>query len=352
MLTYAIPQRDVLPLAELLLQRFGNLAGVLAAEPSALNSIEGIKANTTVLLKLIDLLRRKISSTVAETEKPHENPTQTLDVPPLSDFKLAPLSIESKPKKNLPPIRPRTDIFSQSVLRESIRLLPSFPQTDSLEEIRAFLLQNLHYSSANTRRRYIPYITHRLFPDDKVSLPLIGMAKTYAETPELREICFYRFCRSEPLMPKVIADLILPNIGFGRLTRNRIESYLIERYPEAKNLENCTKAIVDALTAGGIVNPDRLQLSFAWRPMRLASFAFILHDEFNEPGIYDIRKAETNSYLACLLWAPEKILQGLYELRNQGLISKVSEIDTVRQFTLRYQLPELVQILIEKGKAQ
>ncbi len=32
-----------------------------------------------------------------------------------------------------------------------------------------------------------------------------------------------------------------------------------------------------------------------------------------------------------------------YELRNQGLISKVSEIDMVRQFTTKWSLMEIVE---------
>ena len=46
-----------------------------------------------------------------------------------------------------------------------------------------------------------------------------------------------------------------------------------------------------------------------------------------------------------MLWNPEFILPELYELRNQGLISKVSDIDTVRQFTTKFTLDQLVERL-------
>jgi hypothetical protein len=47
-----------------------------------------------------------------------------------------------------------------------------------------------------------------------------------------------------------------------------------------------------------------------------------------------------------MLWAKDNILNLVYELRNAGIISKVSDIDGMRQFTVKYRLPELVQALV------
>src|SRR5437867_2603808 len=57
LLFYAIPQRDVRPLAHGLLERFGSLGGVLAADPSSLCEVDGIKESTAALLKVVDRLR-------------------------------------------------------------------------------------------------------------------------------------------------------------------------------------------------------------------------------------------------------------------------------------------------------
>jgi DNA repair protein RadC len=48
-----------------------------------------------------------------------------------------------------------------------------------------------------------------------------------------------------------------------------------------------------------------------------------------------------------MFWNPDRILSSIYELRNRGLISKVSEIDSVCQFTTRYDLADLVNVLKE-----
>ena len=66
-LTYAIPRRDVKPLAKELLMRFHSFPGVLDAAPEELATIDGLGRNTATLLKLIRVaniryLARKMES--------------------------------------------------------------------------------------------------------------------------------------------------------------------------------------------------------------------------------------------------------------------------------------------------
>jgi len=44
--------------------------------------------------------------------------------------------------------------------------------------------------------------------------------------------------------------------------------------------------------------------------------------------------------------SPASMLSALYELRNRGLITKVTEIDSLRQFTTRLTLDEVVERLV------
>ncbi len=65
LLTYAIPRRDVKPMAKRLLERFGNIAGVFGASESELESVDGIGESAVVLLALVrglgaDCLLQKI----------------------------------------------------------------------------------------------------------------------------------------------------------------------------------------------------------------------------------------------------------------------------------------------------
>ena len=63
--------------------------------------------------------------------------------------------------------------------------------------------------------------------------------------------------------------------------------------------------------------------------------------------MYSLASIESHPAVRLMFWNPDRILSSIYELRNRGLISKVSEIDSVRQFTTRYDLAGLVNVLKE-----
>lgn len=60
-LTYAIPRRDVKPIAKELLRRFGNLAEVLYAPYDELAKVAWVKENTILLLKGVASVWQKVS---------------------------------------------------------------------------------------------------------------------------------------------------------------------------------------------------------------------------------------------------------------------------------------------------
>jgi DNA repair protein RadC len=352
LLTYAIPQKDVKPLAKHLISEYGTLSSLLEAPLEILCRSAGVKENSAVLLKLVDWIRqhhvpkRPGKDTV-------KNPSQSALFRDISAEKMeSSASSVAEPLREKVISRRGTEMFGKAVLKEAIQILPSFPESESLDEIRSFLRAKLHFSGEQTRQRYANYITRRMFPDGYADAPLRSFAKAFPNSQELRDVCFYRFLQSEPLEVEIIEDLILPNIGNGRLIRERIRSRLAEKFPQAGSIVDCGKAIVDALIAGGIVKADRTKISFSYREIPLASFAFILYSEFPEPGMYEIRKIDENRMIRALLWNPERLLNSLYELRNRGLISKVSEIDSIRQFTTKFTLTGVVaQILSGRKKA-
>ena len=349
LLTYAIPQRDVRPLATRLLAEYGSLVALLEAPLETLCQSDGIKVNSAILLKLVDWIRQYHGPKRLGKETPKPLTQAALfeaisseTAPPASEA-AAPRRVKVTPKRGVL-------LFGKALLKESIQMLPSLPDSESLDEARAFLRAKLHFSAEQTRHRYANYITHRMFPDGYADGPLRAFAKAFPNSQELRDACFYRFLRSEPLEVEIIEDLILPNLGTGRLSRERIRTRLAERYPGARSILDCGKAIADALTAAGIASADRTRISFAYREIPVASFAFVLHSEFPEPGMYDIRKLDDNRMIRAMLWNPERVLHSLYELRNRGLISKVSEIDNIRQFTTRHTLAGVVGQLVSAGK--
>jgi len=98
LLAYAIPQRDVQPLAKALLTRFNGLDGVLAADPSALNEISGVKDSTIALLKLAHHFRttaQRGGSAEPSPLKPSLAPVPAVTPPAKPLLPTAPVAVDS-----------------------------------------------------------------------------------------------------------------------------------------------------------------------------------------------------------------------------------------------------------------
>jgi hypothetical protein len=351
-LTYAIPQRDVKPLAMELISNFGSLDRVLSASIDDLCQIQGVKNYSATLIKLVDKIsmNRKESGKSTRSNKQDTKGQLTLfnegNKPKIDAF-------ESESKEYQEILRSKekhqkeAKLFSITALSETIALIPKIPDADDLEQVKAFLRQNLHFNSVRTRRDYAAYIVKRMFPDEYADKPFRHFASYYDGTQSLRDICFYRFINSEPLMLDIILDALIPAMTAGKLSRDYINAYLAERFGhEDKNVPYCVSAVVNVLTSTQIASLDRKSVRIAYRDIALPAFAFILYSEFPEPCMYDIQKIEDNRSIRAMFWNPNSILTSLYELRNIGIINKVSEIDSVRQFTIKYDLQQVVEKLI------
>jgi len=362
LLTFAIPQRDVNPLARQLLAKYGSLGAVLAAHPSTLLSEAGLGPNSVVLLKLVDWLSNHSAPegeiSVSSSSCPPASQDPLFDLQALTHASGAQGAREAQPTPGpMPgarrtPAQPRpragTGLFSNALLREAIELLPELPDTTSLAEVKAYLVGRLHYSAFSTRQRYAEYIARRMFPSGQADRALRAFARHFAGRQELRDACFYRFCVSEPLMLRVIDEALLPGVSRGQIARSELREYLAVHFP-GRDTRDALKAMLDALLATGWVRGDRSLLSYGYHEVLPASLAFVLHSEFPEPGMYAIDALAGCPGARALFWDPQGIASALYELRNKGLLAKVSEIDDARQFTVRYTLDEVVDQLGRAG---
>jgi len=351
LLTYAIPQKDVQPLARKLIATFGSLSDLLSTDITTLCEQEGIKEHSAVLLKLIDWICKHDYSENGKQAQIKESfiaPTLFPDDPLVTtEADIPGKALPKSPKSTAS--HARTGLFGKAMLHEAIDILPQLPDTESLADIKDFLKKHLRFSGESTRDRNARYITHRMFPEGYADSAVRTYARTYVGSQELRDVCFYRFCKVEPLMYDVIENLLLPVVGTGQLLRSDLRNYLTHRFPAYSSTKDCALAIVDALNAGGIIIADRLTMNFTYRDVKSPSFAFILHSEFPEPGMFDIGKLEQNRTISAMLWKPDALIPALYELRNRNIISKVSEIDSVRQFTTKFTLEQVCEALARTG---
>ena len=362
-LFYAIPRKDVKSLATELIVNYGSLSSVLTADTSELCKTKGINEYTATCLKLVGWVGKNYS--VGQNLSPLQNIIKDFRTSENTEQAIKPVKVSSKEtygslfveegtitfmnKTQINPEEKKSDrngahMFSKSLLREAIEILPRIPHTRTMEEVRIFLNNNLHYNSEKSRMRYANYITRRLFPTGQVDMPIFSFSKKYAGMQELRDVCFYRFCKAEPLMRDIITNLLIPEYRTGSVTRSAIRAFLQDKYPSKKSYGDCAQAIVETLVAAGIAKADRTKVYYAYRDILLPSLAFILHSEFRA-GMYYMNEVEDCAAFKCLLWRQNQGKESLYALRNMNLIPKISEIDNISQITISLNLDQVVEKL-------
>lgn len=343
LLSYSIPSGDIQNLVKILIKKYRNFDGVLNADYHDLCKIKGVKENTAALLKLALRIKKNqsVQGTITSIQEIRPDPQQRL--------------YEISPEKNSAPVSGVSEklrtykkdslFFSKALLKDTIQILPTLPDFNNIEALRQYLMEILKYGSSSSRNRYSLYIIRRMFPEGTIDKSLLEFSRKYPKSQVLNDVAFYRFCKAEPIMIQIISDLLLPMTPTGSLQRIHINQYLSERYPTIKGIKDWSIAIVEALNGAQIAQADTKKLSLAVRQPLIQSFAYILHCEYPKPGVYPIESLEKNPYFKAMFWTEASLVPSLYELRNMGLITRVSEIDTIRQFTTKYSPSELVSHL-------
>lgn len=129
LLTYAIPRKDVRPIASRLISEFGSVSDALAAPTKTLTQVDGIGAHSAALLKLVDWLREGPPTSgeqkeVATSPKPEQG---TLFGDSAEEKPLPSAKRPASGKKTT--ARQGTGLFGKALLKEAIALLPELPDT-------------------------------------------------------------------------------------------------------------------------------------------------------------------------------------------------------------------------------
>lgn len=294
-------------------------------------------------------LKKDISETVNRLKKRVEG---RLNVPTAATAKERLLfddeDVQTTPPKIMQqPPQPR---FGEPVLRvyakdfadHALHHLPQAIKYHSVEEFRNYLADKLRFNSEATRRRTANYIVGRFFPGEVYNDDLPQFAAA-AGKPALGEALFYLTCRVEKIVSMVAEEVVFPSLAEGGVSRNRLREYVQAQFPQSKSADHIGQSIVRSYQFYGIGHPNRTRLNVSLREGSLAAFAYVLHLEFPEPGMYAFERMFDGPMHKWLLWDQQWMIRQLYHLRAVGLLPKVSEIDRMRQFTTRYSLADAVQ---------
>lgn len=257
-----------------------------------------------------------------------------------------------------PEVTPPAPRFPEPVLRvyakdfadHALLHLPQAARYKSVEEFRKYLAEKLRFNSEATRRRTANYIVSRFFPEDVFNADLPAFAAAAAGKPALGEALFYLTCRTERIMSLVAEEVVFPALTLGGVSRARLREYIQGKFPASKSVHHIATAVVRTYEFFGVGTANRTRLNVSLRQGSLSSFAYLLHLEFPEPGMYSFERLFDGPMHRWLLWDQQWMVRQLYRLREAGLLSKVSEIDRLRQFTTKYTLDDAVPHVVDLAK--
>lgn len=231
--------------------------------------------------------------------------------------------------------------YTNDLVHQAIEYLPHAARFGSLLEFREYLYRSLPLNSQNTRERYSQYLLNRFFPGDRYESDLIEFAQRFAGTSALKDVVFYLTASAEPIVGRIASEVVFPAVARGGISRTEVASAVEARLHVARSAIGSTaQAIVRTYARLEVAKIDTKTLHLRLRECDLDALAFVLHREYPEPGMHDLEPALDGPMHQWLLWSRESIRRGLYLLRERGILNRVSEIDTVRQFTTRYSPAE------------
>jgi len=333
LLTYAIPRRDVAPLAKELLDKFGSVDKLLATSHSELMAIKGIGEQVTTLLRLIAVLlkqEKKLEALPVLLEAQEMEPVPTVKVAK------KPTPVKAAPKAAKQQTAGRT--FTNDLAQAALDYVPLATKFETLESYKQHLLDVLPYNSESSRKRYASNLINRYFPNGMLQTPMIQFMGYDKEQASRQAILFYETVKVEDTLKAVAEKSIWPALPAGKIAREQLRNFLVSMFTDvtAATMQRMLYSIFNIYTILNGARADRDTLHFQIRKGTLPAFLYILCAEFPEPGIYTMSALEAGPMRRWLLWDRDWMRRQLYNLQDLGVLAKVSEIDTIRQFTLTY----------------
>lgn len=247
-----------------------------------------------------------------------------------------------------PPTRfeaPEVRVFVTDLAEHALKLLPEAARFSDVEDYRKFLVEKLSFNSVSTRKRNANYLVNRFFPGQYLHPDLTAFAAAAGEA-RLGDVLFYLTARAERLLQMVSEQLVWPATPVGSLPKTKIRDFVKSHLKGEAAVKKSTTAIFHCYETFGIAKVSQNKVSVTFRPGDLASFAYLLHLEFPEAGMQTFGKLLDGPLHKWLLWDRQWMVEQLYVCRQAGLLTKVSEIDSMRQFTTRYSLAEAIPHIV------
>ena len=328
LLTFAIPRQDVAPLAKALLAYFGSLDGVFQASHDELRHVTGIGEATAVLIQLVRHLNLPNLSSQSTTPTIVQSRLFTDDVP------------ETPTTSHHPDHPTKSDMrtFTNDLASTALEYLPQVINFKQILNFQQHLEETLPYNSVSSRKRYARNLLNRYYIENNIDTHLTRLFSWRPDKATLQAALFYETVRAEPTVQFVAEEIVWSALPTGYVSRPQLRQQMESRFPEVSlaTIKRMVYSLLNVYAVFGIGELDEERLSVQVHESNLPAFLYVLTAEFPQSGIYSFNDLEQGPMRRWLLWDREWLRRQLYNLRDFGIISKISEIDTMRQFTLAF----------------
>jgi DNA repair protein RadC len=341
LLTYAVSRQDVAPVATRLLEVFGSLENVFSASYENLIRVEGVGEITAVLIRTVGQFQQRTKLEAEPEILTEEEDTISMGMRQFEIFSEAnEKGIERSPSPKPPPPPTKADIrtYTNDLIKVALTCLPAVINFDNVFAFSTYLAKNLPYNSANSRQRYSNNLINRYYPQGNIATSLTKLLSYRPDESTWKAVLFYETIRAEPAVQFVAEQVIWPALPTGHIQREALKKDLEKRFAATSEatIKRMIYSLVNLYTILGVASQQNRLLKFQTRTQTLAAFLYVLTSEFPQPGIYPFEALEQGPMRRWLLWDREWIRRQLYNLRDFGVMAKISEIDTLRQFTLSF----------------
>ena len=242
---------------------------------------------------------------------------------------------------------PTLRVYGKDLAEHALKHIPKLANCKSIDDIRTYLKENLRFNSEATRRRNANYLISRYFPCEVVHSDVAAFAAAVEGTQALGDALFYLTARTEKIVALVAENVVFPSLASGGVSRTKIRDFVQTQLPKSKSSNQIGASVVATYQTFGVAKAARTKLNVSVREGSLAAFAYLLHLEFPEAGMHSFEKLLDGPLHKWILWDRKWMVEQLYLCRQAGLLTKVSEIDSMRQFTTRYSLLEATPHICE-----
>jgi hypothetical protein len=261
---------------------------------------------------------------------------------------LAPAGEADRQSQHAPEVAasPRKYI-SNLLVNEALKYLPAAVEHPTTEAFQAFLRENLHFNSANTRSRYAQHIAHRYSHEGIVNRALARFLKSCPDERARREVLWFETVRAAPLLKEMCAAWLAKTPETGAC-REELLAFLRPRVGERKP-EKIAKEVVTGLKKfGHLQSPKQQHYIAVWGDPPLDVVAYALTQLYPGPAVVKMEEFKNNTLWQALLWPAGGMERLILEGERTGVVSSVTKLDKYYQFALEGTGEQRLSALLAK----